>query len=515
MSGFSRTVTVRLKADTTYDDEIAMFNVIWQSPSVLFALAAVAAPILIHILVQRRAERMPFPTLRFLRPARLAAIRRHVVDDWALLAVRAAILAAAVAALAGPLVITAARRQSWDRRIVRAVVVDLDVAPSFPASARVPDGRATARLADQPPPGLRRSAEASAKAEAPEARMRQDGDRGPERAALHLSREFIATSLSDGIRRAVAWLENAPPARRELVVVSRFAIGSLTAADVAAVPASIGIRFERTGTLPTTRTVPAGRVLAAGGVLAREATLDGVQTLVRDAASAEPSSWPIEVAHVPEAKQAIDAAIAAVLSQRVWAPAPDRRARLVIIDAEKGYDPLSAAGVSPIRTPWMAAAAAGLLRDADLQTAAARVATGFVDEKFFAAPWQAVAFSADGRPLAMAAAESPERFVVASAAAASSLVTPLLMRSLANGLGAAPDFQHGEVAPIADRWLREWTRPAASPSAPAGDAFRHDEGENDRRWLWLAALCLMGIEMWMRRPRSAATEAREEVVRVA
>ena len=101
-----------------------MFNVIWQSPLVLFALAAVAAPILIHILVQRRAERVPFPTLRFLQPTRLAAIRRHVLDDAALLAVRAAILAAAVAALAGPLVITSARRQTWERRIVRAVVVD-------------------------------------------------------------------------------------------------------------------------------------------------------------------------------------------------------------------------------------------------------------------------------------------------------------------------------------------------------------------------------------------------------
>lgn len=109
-----------------------MFSVIWQSPSVLFGLAAVAAPILIHILVQRRAERVPFPTLRFLQPTRLAAIRRHVLDDAALLAVRAAILAVAVAALAGPLLITSARREAWERRIVRAVVVDgSDVARPF------------------------------------------------------------------------------------------------------------------------------------------------------------------------------------------------------------------------------------------------------------------------------------------------------------------------------------------------------------------------------------------------
>src|SRR5439155_13715337 len=41
-----------------------------------------------------------------------------------------------------------------------------------PASARRGSLRASARLADQPPPRLRRSAEASAKAEAPPARRR-------------------------------------------------------------------------------------------------------------------------------------------------------------------------------------------------------------------------------------------------------------------------------------------------------------------------------------------------------
>ena len=63
---------------------------LWTNASALFAIAAVAVPILIHILVQRRAERFPFPTLRFLQPTRLAAIRRHVLEDAVLLLVRAA-----------------------------------------------------------------------------------------------------------------------------------------------------------------------------------------------------------------------------------------------------------------------------------------------------------------------------------------------------------------------------------------------------------------------------------------
>src|SRR3954451_20404939 len=97
---------------------------LWLNPAALAALAVAAAPGLIHILVERRADRFPFPTLRFLQPTRLASIRRHLLEDLPLLAIRIAVLAAAVAALAGPLLITAARGAAGDRRIVRAVVTD-------------------------------------------------------------------------------------------------------------------------------------------------------------------------------------------------------------------------------------------------------------------------------------------------------------------------------------------------------------------------------------------------------
>ena len=60
---------------------MSVIQVLWQTPAALFALAAIAAPVLIHILVQRRAETFSFPTLRFLQPTRLAAIRRHVLED--------------------------------------------------------------------------------------------------------------------------------------------------------------------------------------------------------------------------------------------------------------------------------------------------------------------------------------------------------------------------------------------------------------------------------------------------
>jgi len=437
----------------------------WQNPALLFALALVTAPILIHILVQRRAQPWPFPTLRFLQPTRLASIRRHLVDDAALLAARAAILAAAVAALAGPLVITSARRQAWDRRVVRAVVIDESSTGVTPAA-----------LATSP---------------------------------AFRSRDFRTRSLADGIRRAVAWLESSPSARRELIVASPFPIGSITAADVGAIPQTVGIRFARAGALPPARTVDAGPVLTGDGVRAREATLDGPRTVVRETPSADPAVWPIEILNARDAQQAVDAAVAAVLSQRVPVPAAGQRARVAIVEAGRTIEGTA----SQVRTPWIADAIARVTRDPDLQATARRVPAGFAAARL-PSPWMPIATAADGRPLA-AAAEAGDRLMIASGAPAADLVTPVLLRSIARALGATPDLARAEVVPIADRWLREHER-APSPAAPlTGDASRNDDADNDRRWFWLASLALLAIESWMRRSRRGARESRAEAQRVA
>src|SRR3954468_823020 len=204
---------------------------LWPNPVALLALGAVAAPVLIHILVQRRADRFPFPTLRFLRQTRLASIRRHLLEDLPLLAVRVALIASAVAALAGPFMMTAARLQSWNRRVVRAIVSD--VAPSA-SQGRAPRPDATPAFQQQ---------------------------------------AFESSSLADGIRRAVAWLDTAPPAKREIVIASSFPIGSVAEPDIAAIPDQVGVRFERVEALPTERTIAGGRLLTSAGVLERTVTL--------------------------------------------------------------------------------------------------------------------------------------------------------------------------------------------------------------------------------------------------
>ncbi len=429
---------------------------IWLNPLVLFALAALAAPVLIHILVQRRAAPLPFPTLRFLRPTRLAAIRRHVLEDAALLAVRAAILTLAVVALAGPLVLTPVRRQAWERRVARAVVTT------------APDGRAAS-----------------------------------EDDAFRLQR-FTGPDLRDAVRRATAWLETTPPARRELVVAGPLAIGALDAKDIAQIPASIGIRFERQGALPTARTVPAGRLIGPElRLLAREVAFAGAATTVRDRPTSEAATWPIEAIHAPDAKTAVDAATSVVLGQRVRASVPERRVRLVV-GAESARGPV-VDNAAAVAQPWMADAAARIVRDTGLQTAASRVEKGLADERFEKAPWQRLASAADGRPLLVAA----DRLVV-SAAAATDIVTPLVMRAIADGVAPALDLQPAEVLPIADRALSEWSRPASVPGAPTAEALRRSESDDDRRWFWLAVLGLVALETWMRRARAAVSRERPQ-----
>jgi hypothetical protein len=438
--------------------------VIWLNPAAWIAIAVTAVPVLIHLLVHRRAERFPFPTLRFIQPTRLAAIRRRVLEEIPLLAVRLAIVAAAVAAFAGPLVITSTRRSEWNGRVVRAIVIDArtDVAPPV---------------------------------------QREDTAFRTER--------FRAQSLSDGIRRAIAWLDTAPPARREVVITGPLTIGSIVDADLAAVPATIGIKFERIGAPPQERSVATTPLLEPEGTVRRMVTLSGPRTSVSDARADAVTPWPIEVVATPDARPTIQAAIEAVTSQHVRMVPSDHPLRLLLVD-QAGRTPATSEA-SPLRLPWMSDAVARIARDADLQTEAARVPTGFADPRFSAPPWQPIAAGADGRPL-ISAAEASGTLVIASAANAGALLTPLLLRSLANNTAAPDAAMQAEVLPIADGQLRAWTRPPAAVAAPRLETVERD----DRRWLWVGVLALLGVEAWMRRARRDAVDTiDQETARVA
>src|SRR5262249_21436201 len=144
--------------------------------------------------------------------------------------------------------------------------------------------------------------------------------------------------------------------------------------------------------------------------------------------------------------------------------------------------------------PWMAEAIARMARDADLQHAASRITDGLGDSRFSSRAWRSITVSADGRTL-VAAAASGDHLVVVSGAPPADALTPLLVRALVNGLADVPDLVPFEVVGIADEQLAAWSRPATAPASPR----LRDVDADDRRWLWIAALVLLGVEALLRR----------------
>src|SRR5262245_59432553 len=96
----------------------------WQNVAALWALPLLAIPIIVHLLRVHRADRVLFPSLRFVQPSRTAAVRLRMPSDLLLLALRLTIVAMTIAALARPVVVTSSRLRNWNASTARAVVVD-------------------------------------------------------------------------------------------------------------------------------------------------------------------------------------------------------------------------------------------------------------------------------------------------------------------------------------------------------------------------------------------------------
>lgn len=72
------------------------------SPGFLWALAAVAVPLLIHLLLRDRIQRVDFPTLRFFAKGARTVLRKRTIRESLLLALRVLLVALLVLAFARP-----------------------------------------------------------------------------------------------------------------------------------------------------------------------------------------------------------------------------------------------------------------------------------------------------------------------------------------------------------------------------------------------------------------------------
>ncbi len=295
-------------------------SIAWLAPAALFGAVLIVLPIAVHLLVRQHARVQAFPSLRFLRETQLAALRRRRIEDAALLVCRIGIIAAAIGALAGPLLMTSARTAAHAGRTSRAIVltgVDTEVAA-------------------------------------------QGADEGAFR-SVTITRMNVADAIADAMR----WLEQQPPSAREIVVTGALSRGVVTEGELAAIPAEVGVRFIRSGSpSPPDITVPflVRRNLALTRV-ERSVHLDSDSTRVVDgAATAVPDDLVTIVASASDTPLATAALHAALDGGIPWADF-ERRVRIAWDGADEAA--VGAADVRVIRMPRPApdAAAADAVRD--------------------------------------------------------------------------------------------------------------------------------------------------------
>jgi len=457
---------------------------IWQNPWAWVGLAAIAVPILVHLLARRHAIRVRFPTLRFLPVSPITAVRRHRLTDLALLAVRIAIITAAVGALAQPYVMTATRGRSASALLSRAIVIDSSASMSH-ASA---DGRPARDVARATATTLEPRADSTTTIE--------------------------SEGLAAGLAAAEPWLERAP-GRREVVVISDFQRGALTAEDLRALPADAGVRLIKID-VARQSTETAGPAMQGGarGVTSRM-TLAADRTDVEWTTSPPGTREPVALRAFagPSERALADAAIEAALATGV--PAAPASTRIAIVFPSAAERAALVSRARPIDAQWFQVI--DRLRRDPLVVAAAQADNGS-------------ASAASDLPNSLVpVVTTPGGRVLVSAAVADVDGTPalalfpasangLMPAALAVGVLRANTEARGlaELEPetISAETLRQWERGAGVTPA-SNPTRRAPRDASDGRWLWAVALVLLLVEAWMRHAKPSAVAVEPDHARVA
>jgi len=408
---------------------------------------ALALPIAVHLLRRHRATRRAFPTLRFLPEARVVAVRRHRPTDVSLMIVRLLVVAAAIVALAQPI---------WRDR-----ASDSAAASSALARAVVVD-----RAMSQGPPSV-----------------------GGEAATTQVVVE--TADLRAGLASAIGWIAR-QSGRREVVIVSAFPLGSLAAADVAAVPAGVGIRFVQVpaATGPQPVGLPLSRGAATRG-LSPHLTVAPGETSVTwaevDAAAPSTIDWRV----TPEDASGLAAATGAALDVGVPALANDRPVTIALPDAPERATLV--AGARPVDQPWMFDIVRALAANATLASAAS---AAHAERRPISAALTPVVRDPDDAVLLAAGSVggSASRLLLISNARAATVFTAALAIAVSDAARATP-WSAFEPDSIARDELTRWERPIA----PASNVESPTSGAPFGRWLWIAALVWIAVETWWRR----------------
>jgi hypothetical protein len=374
------------------------------NPLALLGLLAVVVPILIHLLGRQQSRVERFPTLRFIGTSRLNPTARRRISDWPLLLIRIAIIASAAIALTQPV---AWPRSALTTEVSRAVIVDTS-ASMYRVTAAGPASLRARQVADSLANGVASS------------RIETD-------------------SPADALDGAIAWLETRP-GLREIAIISDFQRSSIDTANLAAIPASIGI------------VIPSET---------RDLHLSDVQIprFTRDDNSIATYAGPSDVAGA-------DAAWRAVGRQRP----PEGDARIAIIYRGHPAADSLLRSTTPIDSAWMGGIVAAIERDATFASVGAK---------------------------ALQAGRNGPRLNLFLRADAGSLASAALNQALLRAISTATPGSEQDTSAWAPDEIARWQRkgqPAAGTGQPVSDG----------RLFWALALVLIGVERLVRSRARAA-----------
>lgn len=191
------------------------------APFILAGLAALAIPVLIHLIQRERKRVVEFPSLMFLRKIPYQSVRRRRIRDWFLLAMRLAALAMIVTAFARPFFkrdTLAAAAQNG----AREAVILVDTSYSMEYGDRWTRARTAARDAIN---GLGAGDRASLVffSSGAEVAVRSSSDRGRLDAGLATAATGPgSTRFAPALKLAASLLAESALPRREIVLISDF-----------------------------------------------------------------------------------------------------------------------------------------------------------------------------------------------------------------------------------------------------------------------------------------------------
>ena len=427
------------------------------NPWAFGGLALLAVPIAIHLLGRHRARVVKFPSLRFLVASRLTPTRRTRPSDLLLLAIRMAIVAAAVFALAQPVFDRASTKRDLGR-VVRAIVVDTSKSMGRPG----PTGESALTVA------RRESAKLATEATINE----------------------VTETAAPGhvLAGASQWLST-QPGTRELIVVSDFQLGAIDSTTLGAVAPEVGVRLVRINVA-----APEGAIHArTGDRVARITPGDGRTDVEWSPASKTIAAGPVILAGGSErgyAEAARKAAGAGTLSFGRWPqddsgrwPQDDSGPPVAIIYKEYAGRAELARAAKPIDKAWMGDAIAHLHADSTL-VAAAATADVAGDTSLYGAPFAVIVRNARRQPVVLASRGDVagraglQLWVLADAG---SLTSAALIAGL-SGVAAAP-VSELEPRSLPIEVLSRWERPAGKAALPrTGMMSRTDDGSGSSHW---------------------------------